>query len=248
MDQFLNSFNTFGNVDFASIFKLNDLTADIQKHLARVYVALIACMFSAAVGVAFNLYTGVGNFITVLASLGMMYWLKADQRKNEVLRRSAILCGFGFFQGCSLGGLIGLVIRFDPAILITAFAGTAAVFGCFSLAAVVAKRRSYLFLGGLLSSAMMLLGIISFANMFVWSLQAYMFQLYLGLLAFSGFVIFDTQMIIEKAHYGNRDVAGHAAELFADFLAIFIRLLVILLKNAKNSERHEGDRKKKRNY
>lgn len=249
MDHFLNSFNSFGSVDFGSIFKLNDLTSDIQKHLARVYILLIACMLSASIGVVINMYTGIGNFFTIIASIGLMWWLKTDQRKNEILRRSAILCAFGFFQGCSLSGLIDHVIRVDPSILITALAGTAAIFGCFSLAAVVAKRRSYLFLGGLLSSAMMLIGIISFANIFFWSIRAYMFQLYLGLLVFSGFVIFDTQMIIEKAHFGNRDVAGHAAELFVDLLAIFVRLLIILLKNAKNSERRDNDsRRKKRSY
>jgi uncharacterized membrane protein YgaE (UPF0421/DUF939 family) len=85
MDKFLNSFNTFGSVDFAGIFKLNDLTSDIQKHLARVYIVLIACMLSASVGVVFNMYYGIGNFFTIIASLGLMWWLKADQRKNEIL-------------------------------------------------------------------------------------------------------------------------------------------------------------------
>ncbi|KAF6163377.1 hypothetical protein GIB67_019435 [Kingdonia uniflora] len=42
-------------------------------------------------------------------------------------------------------------------ILITAFVGTAIAFGCFSAAAMLAKRREYLYLGGLLSSGLSIL-------------------------------------------------------------------------------------------
>eukprot|EP00607_Mallomonas_marina_P003266 CAMPEP_0182427762 /NCGR_PEP_ID=MMETSP1167-20130531/19331_1 /TAXON_ID=2988 /ORGANISM="Mallomonas Sp, Strain CCMP3275" /LENGTH=111 /DNA_ID=CAMNT_0024610223 /DNA_START=510 /DNA_END=845 /DNA_ORIENTATION=+ len=110
------------------------------------------------------------------------------------------------------------------------------------MAALVAKRRSYLFLGGILSSATTLLLVLGLANMFMGSIKVYMFQLYVGLMAFSGFVIFDTQMIIEKAHHGSRDFAGHASELFVDFVAIFIRLLLILMRQAEKKD----DRRKKR--
>jgi Bax inhibitor 1 len=46
---------------------------------------------------------------------------------------------------------------------VTAFVGTAIAFACFSCAAVVAKRREYLYLGGLLSSGLSILLWLQFA-------------------------------------------------------------------------------------
>lgn len=57
-------------------------------------------------------------------------------------------------QGLSLGSLIDLVLQTDPSILVTALLATTTIFACFAGAALFAKRRSYLYLGGVLSSAM----------------------------------------------------------------------------------------------
>lgn len=57
-------------------------------------------------------------------------------------------------------------------------------------------------------------------------------QLYFGLLLFIGFIVVDTQDIIEKAHLGDADYVNHAMLLFTDFIAVFVRVLVIMVSQA----------------
>ena len=45
---------------------------------------------------------------------------------------------------------------------------------------------------------------------------------------FCGFVLFDTQLIIERFNNGDNDYIWHSVDLFIDFIAIFKRLLIIL--------------------
>ncbi len=48
---------------------------------------------------------------------------------------------------------------------------------------------------------------------------------------FMGYVLFDTQMIIERANRGDYNYVKHALDLFVDFAAIFVRLLVIMVSH-----------------
>ena len=53
------------------------------------------------------------------------------------------------------------------------------------------------------------------------------------------------QVLVEKAEQGDRDHTKHALDLFVDFAAIFVRILVIMLQNADRQE-EESDRRRRR--
>ena len=55
--------------------------------------------------------------------------------------RYALLGGCALFQGATLGPLVNAVLASQPGLLIAAFLGTSAVFACFSLAALMSRRR-----------------------------------------------------------------------------------------------------------
>ena len=89
-----------------------------------------------------------------------------------------------------------------------------------------------LYFGGILTSALLILTFVSLLNVFfLHSKTLFNLNVYVGLVIFCFYVAYDTQKIIVKSESGNRDVVIHAAELFFDLLAIFVRLLIILIKN-----------------
>jgi len=77
---------------------------------------------------------------------------------------------------------------------------------------------------------------LSFLNIFMRSTFIFNGLLYVGLVVFCGYVMFDTQLIIEKAALGNQDYVWDSLELFLDFVSIFVRLLIILSKDKGNKK------------
>jgi len=224
--------NTFArrDINWSAIGKTGSITPEIRAHLTNVYTTLAASILVAAIGSIVFLKTFYGNALTFLAGFGLIFWLAMTPRE-EVTKRLAILMGFSFLEGLSLGPLLLQVADIDPSIITTALLGTVCIFTCFSASAYYAQRRSYLFLGGLLGSSLSMMIMLGFMNIFFRSVVIMNVLLYVGLLVFCGFVMFDTQLIIEKAALGNKDFIWDSLELFLDFVNIFVRLLVILGKD-----------------
>lgn len=221
-----------------------NLEPSVRYHLSKVYACLTATCAAATVGSIIHLQ-GIwqAGLLSALISLGLVLGLvfTPDNGKNFNLRLGLLL-GFGAFSGHSLGLLLEQVIFINPAIVVTALVGTTTIFSCLSAAAVLAKRGSYLFLGGILMSTLSAMFLISLGNLLFRSYFVHELNLYLGLAVMSGFVLFDTQMIMEKHRMGSNDCIAHSLDLFYDVISIFRRLLIILTQKEQNNER-----KKKKN-
>ena len=63
-----------------------------------------------------------------------------------------------------------------------------------------------------------------------------------GLLLVCMFIIYDTQLIVERAERGIKDVPSDTLKLFMDLFELFIKILRILMEMKDNE-----DRKKRRN-
>lgn len=234
------------NFNMDALFKMDDMTPSVQKHLTKVYSSLAATLLAASVGAYIHMSVmAIGGMMSSIACMGLMMWLSSESPANEA-KRVYIMISFGFFKGASIGPLIQHAMHVDPTIILTAFLGATAIFGCFTAAALVAKRRSYLFLGGTLASVMSFMMVTSLLNMFFRSGGMNTLHLYLGLLSFTGYVLFDTQMILEKAHGGDRDYVWHAVELFIDFVQIFYRLVIILMRNNGGQQRRGNGKDEER--
>ena len=115
---------------------------------------------------------------------------------NTQNKRLGCLAGFSFCQGAAIGPLVDLAIAIQPSTILTAFLGTSAVFLSFSLSALVTQRRSYMYLGGYLASAALTMAALRLGSYIIGgrSALAYGLELYGGLLMFSAYILYDTQV------------------------------------------------------
>jgi FtsH-binding integral membrane protein len=244
MERFARPANRF---NLRTILDFNDVDKDIQIHLKNVYSTLtVGLMLAAAAAYAFMLSPLLQSMTTTVAvlsfisTLGSMLYIIFVHHSNETL--NARLTAFAIFAvgtGLGLGPLVWTVAALNPDTIPTALLGTALIFVSFTLASLLTRKRYYLFLGGVLMTAISMLSTFSFMNIFIRSPALYQAELYIGLGIFCLFVIFDTQLVVEKRRSGDTDFVWHALDLFLDFVSIFRHLLVIL--NSKRNRRNEDD-------
>merc|ERR1712137_1427411 len=207
--------------------------SDEKQHLVRVYGTVFASVGCAAIGASMDLMYNVHGFLCLLgsvAAMAMMFAAHTQQSKLPWLFATA-LC-----MGCNMGPLINMAMAQSPDLVVTALVSTTAMFACLSAAAFVAPSKYYLWLGGLLSSAVTMLMLVGLMNIFFRSEAMASAALYLGLMVYCGYTLFDTQVILERMHQGDRAYVDHALQLFIDFVAMFIRILALLAKSNKRED------------
>ncbi|CAA0395611.1 unnamed protein product [Arabidopsis thaliana] len=197
----------------------------MQNHLKRVYLTLFFALLASAIGAYIHMVWNIGGNVSTLGFSGIMIWLRFTLYEPNMLY---LLFLFALLKGASVGPMIMLVIDFDSSVLVTAFVGTAVAFVCFSAAAMLATRREYLYHGASLACCMSILWWVQIASsIFGGSTTVVKFELYFGLLIFVGYIVVDTQMIIEKAHHGDMDYVQHSFTFFTDFASLFVQILVL---------------------
>jgi FtsH-binding integral membrane protein len=187
----------------------------------------------------------VSGFFLHLASIILSVYLiyQVANKRNSEDMRMLYLAGLAFQLGFLIGPAIHMIYAFHPEILTQAVLYTATAFTSFSLISVLSKRRSMLFVGSIIFTLVQ--GLLLY-RLFGWLLgYSYMNMVYLmvGLLTACLYVIYDTQLIIEKAEHGDNDVISHTMLLFIDLFDLFVKILQILIKLKEENER---DKRKKK--
>ncbi|CDW55301.1 Bax inhibitor 1 [Trichuris trichiura] len=203
----------------------------VQTHLRRVYGSLSACMVAAAVGAYVHVAVGSwkGTFWSLLLSVVFLLLINGTQHTRETEKlRFCYLMGFAGLSGLSTGPLLDYIISINPAIIISAFLATATVFVSFTLAALYAPDRKFLYLIGTLLGLLSTMCWLSLFNFFFGFNFLFQVNLYTGLAVMCGFLLYDTQLIMEKRRMGNSDYIRHCVDLFVDFIGIFRRIMIVL--------------------
>lgn len=143
--------------------KNEQITPLMMEYLLKVYLTVIGTLVATAVGVL--VYRNVFQLHPYASLAGfsgcLIYFLLFTDKTGQTGKtdptgetlRLLLLGAVGLTAGMSIGPLVTVILVVDPSILVTALVATTMVFVSFSLSAILAERRSYLYLSGTLVSA-----------------------------------------------------------------------------------------------
>jgi modulator of FtsH protease len=200
----------------------------LRNTYALLALSMVPTVLGAWIGVAsgFSFFAG-SPFIGLMVFMGVAFgfFFAIEKFKNSGIG-VALLLGFTFFMGLMLSRLIGHVLGFSNGaqLIMTAFGGTAAIFGVMATTATVSKRdftgmSKFLFVGVLV----MLLAVV--AN--IW-LQMPALMLTISVLAvgiFSALILVDLQRIVQG---GETNYVTATLGVYLSVYNVFANLLTIL--------------------
>jgi uncharacterized protein len=197
----------------------------------RTHFPSVLRVFALSLAIAF-IGTMVGVFIPPvlfipLVILELVMLIGAFFLRKKKMISYAFVYSFTFISGITTYPIVAHYLATIGAnTVLLAFGTTTTVFAGLAFYATVTKR-DLSFLGGMLMAALLALIAISIFNIF-WPLSstAMLAYSFIGVLVFSGFVLFDFNRM---KHYGvsAEEVPLMALNLYLDFLNLFINILRI---------------------
>lgn len=241
---FMRSFSgsPFGDYATETLTKFTPIQRHVAQYLVRVYTLLGATIIASAAGAVFHLYTNAGGIMSMVGGLVTLFWLMSTNPQHTA-KRTKLLLTFGVLMGISIGPLVEFALEVDQFIVLQALFGAAAVFACFTGAALTSSNRLSMFAVSFISTFFSYLMLFTVFSLFFRTAAYEVFYLYGGLVCFSLYVAVNTQVMIARANAGARDEVGDALTLFMDFFRLFTRILVILLRNRDKKEKSGSARK-----
>ena len=184
---------------------------------------VLGAWLGVATGITARMGGGLGLVVFLAGAFGFMFAI--EKTKNSAAG-VPVLLAFTFFMGLMLSRLIAMVLGFKNGseLVMTAFAGTAAVFFVMASLASTIKRDlsgmgKWLFVGAI---GLMIGGII---NVFVGSTAGMMVLSTLAIVIFSAYMLFDLKQIVDG---GETNYISATLALYLDIFNVFQSLLALL--------------------
>jgi len=219
--------NTFGS----SPSVLIDVAAR-NRVLRNTYALLALSMVPTVLGAWIGVRTGFSFFagspfigLLVFLAVAFGFFFAIERFKNSGIG-VLLLLGFTFFMGLMLSRLIGNVLGManGAQLIMTAFGGTAAIFGVMATIATVSKR-DFSGLGKWLFVGFLVILVAAIANIWL-QMPALMLTISaLAVLIFSAFILVDLQRVVNG---GETNYVTATLSIYLSVYNVFSNLLAIL--------------------
>ncbi|MDE2145997.1 MAG: Bax inhibitor-1/YccA family protein [Burkholderiales bacterium] len=176
-----------------------------------------------ATGLAHLLSPGISMIVFMVGAYGLMF--AVEKTKNSAAG-VPVLLGFTFFMGLMLARMIDTVLGFKNggSLIMTAFAGTGAIFfGMASLTSVI--KRDLTAMGKFLFIGVILLIVASIANFFIQSSTLMITLSVIAIGIFSAFILHDLKRVQtgEETNYITATLG-----VYLSLYNVFVNLLALL--------------------
>jgi modulator of FtsH protease len=200
----------------------------LRNTYALLALSMVPTVLGAWIGVTsgFSFFSG-SPFIGFIAFMAIAFgfFFAIEKFKNSGIG-VALLLGFTFFMGLMLSRLIGQVLGYTNGaqLIMTAFGGTAAIFGVMATVATVSKR-DFTGMGKFLFVGMLVILVAAVANIFL-QMPALMLTIsVLAIAIFSAFILVDLQRVVRG---GETNYVTATLGVYLSVYNVFSNLLALL--------------------
>ena len=204
-----------------------------NRVLRNTYWLLALSLIPTVAGAALGLYSGlnqvfmaspgVSTIVFLVGAFGLMF---AIEKNKESSLGVVLLLAFTFFMGIMLSRLLGFVLGMGNGaqLVMTAFGGTAVVFGTMATLASTIKRdlsgmQKFLFMGAIV------ILLAALANIFLQMPALMLTVSVLAVVIFSAFMLVDLQRVING---GETNYVSATLAIYLDVYNVFANLLMLL--------------------
>ena len=211
------------------LLDFSHLKPKTQAHVRNVYMTMTGLMAASVAGVyAYDIHRDDPSAVLIGSFVGALLCIISVLASSNTPIRYISLVLFGIFKGVLVGPLIEHVD--DAEMVIGALLASCTIFALLSASVLISPNRKYVYLSGMLFSGIVICFYGTILNVFFQSDAADTALIGIGLFVFAGYVLYDTQIMIENASNEIYDVPTDVINLYTNLFAIFVRILRIMSK------------------
>ena len=201
----------------------------LRNTYALLALSMVPTVIGALVGTIFGARMMMGSpMMTMLLFFGVTFGLMYGiQKTKDSAMGVVLLLAFTFFMGLMLGPLLSVALRFSNGGTLIAMAagGTGSIF--LVLAGIASStKRDFSNMGKFLLVGAVLMLVAIVANMFLQMPALYLAISAIGVLIFSGFILYDITRIING---GETNYITATLSVYLDIYNVFVNLLQLLM-------------------
>ncbi|MGH7618999.1 MAG: Bax inhibitor-1/YccA family protein [Gemmatimonadaceae bacterium] len=201
----------------------------VRRTYGLVFLSIIVTVLGAAFTLSQDAVMGAVTAHPFIMLACMFVPLIMAQRYAREFPKNLILTFlFTFVEGVVIAPALYFANRAAPGVVGQAAVLTLAAFGALSLYAVL-SRRDFSAWGGFFMVGLVVLIIASIINGFVGSATGGLWIAAVGVMIFSGLLVFDTWRLLRSGMYGPDDYVLAAVSIYLDLLNLFMLILQLLM-------------------